>query len=175
MSGQLAPKSSTFKKLQLARRFFAAARELVVVNRNGFRVRIELRIAERLLRGLVTDHGQVDRLIVSRSVAEDFDLVAGHHHDAGPGRHLGHDITCGAKFAWLFFRTRLSNTRHCRPPFCTRSGSVKTRMPPALSVSVVFVDVGRDTVLDLDAGHVFVSPVAADDDLLRLADVNACV
>ena len=92
-----------------------------------------------------------------------------------PGGTVATMLPLGAKLSWLLAMTLLLIDAADLALFGGQVGHGEDQNSAGIVGRQVVVDVGPGRVFDLDAGHVFLDGVAADDDILRLADVDAGV
>ena len=92
-----------------------------------------------------------------------------------PAGTLGHGVALGGEVVVIVFDDLVVVDAAVMADFLWQVGQREDQDAAGVVGGHVFVDVGVDRVFDFDAGHVVLGPVAAHDDVLRLADVDAGV
>ena len=103
------------------------------------------------------------------------DVAVGHHHDSGARRHAGDDVAGAGEIRVVVGDNLIVEQPDTVTGLLRQIGQVEHQDAAGVAGRDIVMDVGKIAVLDLDAGDVAGGAAIADNDLLRLADIDTGV
>ena len=113
-------------------------------------------------------------MIAADTVVENLHLIVRIHHDAGSRRDTGNGSARGCEICSIVVvDVVIKNSRAISP--LRNAGHIKDENAARVRHGGVVIHIGTHGVFYLNASHIKLCPVAANDDLFRLPNVNARV
>src|SRR5690606_26572965 len=157
---------------QVSGRRIARVAEGVVANDDIAGQRVVVRVLEALAIG-ADQH--VDGAVVADLILEHVDIAIGHNEHAGARRYAGDNIAGRCEVRRVVVVDDVLEHADRVAALLRQARQIEDQDAARIAGGVVVEDVGVVAVLDLDAGDVVLGQVLANDDVARLADINARV
>ena len=113
------------------------------------------------------------RAVVIKLVVEHVDILIGHHDDPRARRHARHDIAGGRKVARVVAGDFIVEDAGGVTAGYRKIRQIEHQDTAGVVAGDVAIDIGVHRVFDLDAGNIIFDHGVADDDIVRLADIDA--
>ena len=123
----------------------------------------------------IAHNRHVHGIVVAHIVAKNLDIRIGHDQHPCSARDEANDIALWCEIVGVVGIALVVEYPNMMPALLRQVRQIEDQDAAGIVGQLIGIDISIIAVLDLEAGHVIFATAVADDDVFRLADINARV
>src|SRR5437870_10545618 len=128
--------------------------------------RIVFLVVERLAQSVIAGNHNAEALVVLEGVVKYFDLVRGHHDNAGARRNGSDGVALGSKVFMVIGEDLVLEDAHAPAVLDLQARQIEDQKAAGVVGGRVFVDIGVAGVLNFNVRDITLGPATPNNDVL---------